>query len=336
MRMNGLDTTGGIEDAGTSGQSAAGCGENFADCLKLLGDKTSEVISIDSRIRATAADGFLRAAAVSTTETARAAQSAHQAWPVAAAAMGRLISTAAILASGMKEDQGRITVEVSGGGPLGRVVAEVRPDGAIRARVQHPSVDLPLRSDGKLPVGQAVGPEGYFRVWRQDRLGNSYQGQVELKTGEIGEDFSHYLMQSEQIPSAVAVGVLVGQDGFVMGSGGILVQALPGCPAGLVDQVAAHFDKLTQISRRLADGETLENLVRDVLPEPIRWHSSEPLQWHCWCERDRIEEMLSTLPDTDLGDLIEDGGAEVTCHFCRKAYHFTTEELQSLRRNTSY
>ncbi len=289
----------------------------------------------DYRIRATAAEGLLRAVAVSLTGAAGEAQLAHQAWPVAAAAMGRLMTTAAMVGSDMKEDVGRITVEVNGGGPLGRVVAEIRPDGSLRARVQHPAVDLPLRADGKLPVGQAVGVDGYFRVMRQDLFGNAYQGQVELQSGEIGEDFLHYLWQSDQVASAVSVGVLVGTEGLVIGAGGVMVQALPGCPKDLVDRVAGQFEQLTQISRRLADGETLESLVQEVLPEPIHWYSQEPLAWRCWCDRERIQDMLKTLPDSDLLDLISDGGAEVTCHFCRTAYHFQTDELESFRKSAS-
>ena len=287
----------------------------------------------DYRIRATAANGMLRAVAVSTTAAAREAQLAHRAWPVAAAAMGRLMSTAAILGADMKDDEGRITVEANGDGPLGRVVAEARAMGELRARVQHPDIDLPLRSDGKLAVGQAVGVEGFFRVMRQDAQGGWYQGQVELQTGEIGDDFLHYLTQSEQLPSAVSLGVLVGQEGLVVGSGGVMVQALPGCPRDLVDGTAARFGELTQISRRLADGETLENLIRMVLPEPVRWHPQESLQWSCWCDRDRIADMLRTLPDADLKDLISDGGAEVTCHFCRTAYQFSVSDIESFRES---
>ena len=289
----------------------------------------------DYRIRATAANGMLRAVAVSTTAAAREAQLAHRAWPVAAAAMGRLMSTAAILGADMKDDEGRITVEANGDGPLGRVVAEVRPHGEMRARVQHPDVELPLRPDGKLAVGQAVGVDGFFRVMRQDAFGDWYQGQVELQTGEIGEDFLHYLIQSEQVPSAVSLGVLVGQEGFVIGSGGVMVQALPGCPSALVDETAARFAELTQISRRLADGETLENLIQMVLPEPVHWHSQESLQWSCWCDRERIADLLRSLPDSDLEDLISDGGAEVTCHFCRTAYQFSVSDIASFRGSSA-
>lgn len=281
-------------------------------------------------MRATAADGSLRAVAVLTTDAARAAQNAHRASPVAAAAMGRLMSCVAILAADLKDGDGRITAEISGDGPLGRVVAEVKPNGWLRTRVGDPWVDLPLRTDGKLAVGQAVGGAGFFRVLREDGQGDWYQSQVELVSGEIGEDFLHFMTQSEQVPSAVSVGVLVGREGIVAGSGGVMVQALPQSPSALVDSVAERFSRLKQISRRLADGESLQALLADVMPESVRWYAPEPLEWHCWCERERIQESLRTLPSQDLNDLIADGGAEVTCHFCRTAYRFSQDELQTL------
>ncbi|MDA8205991.1 MAG: Hsp33 family molecular chaperone HslO [Thermaerobacter sp.] len=295
-----------------------------------MGNKIGEVIITDYRIRATAAGGLLRAVAVQTTEAARTAQEVHRAWPVAAAALGRLVSTAAILGADFKQDQARITVEVSGDGPLGRIVAETRPDGSLRARIEHSDVDLPLNQVGKLAVGQAVGRQGFFRVLRQDHAGEWYQSQVELQTGEIGDDFLHYLAQSEQIPSAVSVGVLVDEKGLIIGCGGVMAQALPGCPTDIVDQVAGQFDHLAHISRRLADGETLEALIGKLLPEPIRWYEKEPLQWQCWCGRCNIQATLGTLPESDIDDLIGDGGAEVTCHFCRQAYHFSVDDLKTL------
>ncbi len=287
------------------------------------------MIGTDYRIRATAAAGLLRSVAVLTTDGARRAQQIHRAWPVAAAAMGRLMTCAAMVAADIKQG-GRITVEVDGDGPVGRVVAEIQPDGAIRARIQNPAVDVPLTAEGKLAVGQAVGRQGVFRVLREE-AGDWYQSQVALQTGEIGDDFLHYLVQSEQIPSALSIGVLVKPDHTVIGAGGLMVQALPGCPAPVIESVSQRFQSANHISRRLADGDNLESLIREVLPEPILLYPREPLMWHCWCKRTAIAHTLRSLPQQDLDTLIADGGAEVTCHFCRTAYHFTTSELQTLR-----
>lgn len=284
---------------------------------------------MDYRVRATAAEGTLRAAGVVTCETAREAQVAHRALPVAAAALGRLMTGAALLAVDFKEAF-RLTVEAEGGGPLGRLVAEIRTGGEMRARVSHPDVDLPLRPDGKLAVGQALGREGFLRVTREDSLGHLYQGQVALVTGEIGEDLMHYYTQSEQIPSAVAVGVLVGTEGLVIGSGGVVVQAMPGCPASVIDQVVEKFSGLHNISRRLHDGETIEGLLRELLPGVIHWYEAEPIGWHCWCSKARSQEILASLPRADIDVLLDDRGAEVQCHFCQQRYQFTEEDLTKL------
>ncbi len=288
------------------------------------------MMTTDYRIRATAADGLLRMVAVNTTVTAREAQRVHEAWPLAAAAMGRLLSVAAILAGDLKSNSSRITVEVDGNGPLGRVVAEGQGNQRLRARVQHPHVELPLRDDGKLDVGQAVGTDGTFRIIRESSPGEWYQSQVALTSGEIGDDFLHYLVQSEQIPSAVSVGVLISAEGLVMASAGVMVQALPGCPASVVEDVAARFQALDQISRQVAEGANLESLIRQVVPEPIHWAAPKTLTWACWCNRTSVTEALKALPTHDLEDLIGDGGAEVTCHFCRQRYHFSAKELAAL------
>ncbi|MCY0877904.1 MAG: Hsp33 family molecular chaperone HslO [Firmicutes bacterium] len=290
-------------------------------------------MNADYRIRATAADGLLRTVAVNTTVTARQAQQVHDAWPLAAAAMGRLLSVAAILAGDVKAAGARLTVEVDGQGPLGRVVAEVLEGDKLRARVQHPQVELPLRDNGKFDVGQAIGIEGTFRVIRQEGAGRWYQSQVPLRTGEIGDDFLYYLTQSEQIPSAVSVGVLVGTDGLVTASAAVLVQALPGCPESLVEEVAARFQALEQISRRVADGDSLETLIRLVVPEPIHWAEAVPIAWACWCSEASVLEALKALPATDLEELIADGGAEVTCHYCRRRYPFSASELAALKED---
>lgn len=171
----------------------------------------------------------------------------HRASPLAAAAMGRLLTASILLSSDFK-DSFRLTVEVNGGGPLGRVTAEVRTGGKVRVRTEHSEVDLPLRPDGKLAVGQAVGRTGYFRVLREDAFSHRYEGQVELATGEIGDDLMRYYLQSEQIPSAVALGVLVGPDGVVQGAGGVVVQALPGCPESRSD--SPYYRKFRIVFRR--------------------------------------------------------------------------------------
>lgn len=253
----------------------------------------------------------------------------HRASPLAAAAMGRLLTASILLSSDFK-DSFRLTVEVNGGGPLGRVTAEVRTGGKVRVRTEHSEVDLPLRPDGKLAVGQAVGRTGYFRVLREDAFSHRYEGQVELATGEIGDDLMRYYLQSEQIPSAVALGVLVGPDGVVQGAGGVVVQALPGCPDELRDGVAERFSILSKISHRISEGDTPESLLSDVLGGPIRAYEAEPFEFLCECSKARSLDIIASLPRADIKSLLADGGAEVVCHFCETAYHITEPELRNL------
>ncbi|POB09272.1 MAG: Hsp33 family molecular chaperone HslO [Sulfobacillus thermosulfidooxidans] len=282
----------------------------------------------DYRRKATAAQGSLRLIAAHTTKTALAIQRVHNASPVAAAAMGRLATAAAILSSDFK-DPALMLVEVEGSGPLGRVVAEVRDGGRVRAKADHPHIELPLRADGKLAVGQAVGVPGVFRVTREDSSGALYQGQVALVSGEIGEDFAQYYTLSEQIPSAVAVGVLVGTSGEIMASGGLVIQALPGSQ-DVIDTVIERLPRLAQISHRLANHETIEALAEDVIGGAVHWFDPEPIYYGCECSETRSLEILSSLPRVELEALIENKGAEVVCHYCHSAYHFSLQQIEQL------
>lgn len=287
-------------------------------------------ISHDYLARATAAEGHIRAFSALTTQTARAAQEAHGASPTAAAAMGRLLTGAALLGADVKERSFRLTIEAEGGGPLGRVVAQAREGGKVRARVQHPHVDLPIREDGKLAVGQAVGTDGFLQVTRDYGGTQLYQGQVALVSGEIGEDLMHYYVQSEQIPTAVALGVLVGRQGLVIAAGGVVVQAMPGADPRMVDQIVESFGTLQHISYEIEKGASAESLLHKVLPEPIHWYESQPIKWECVCSRQHSYELLGGLPRTEIEALVREGGAEITCNFCLKSYRFSEDELLKL------
>lgn len=283
----------------------------------------------DYRIRATAADGSLRAVGCVATQSARWAQERHQASPLAAAAMGRTMLAALALAADFKSTF-RLTVEVDGGGPAGRVVADIRTGGRVRARIQHPEVDLPLRADGKLAVGQAVGTDGYFTVIREEGDGEHFTSRIALASGEIGEDLLEYYRRSEQVPSAVALGVLVGQDGWVESAGGVVVQALPGCREDVVGAVADRFSGLNRISSRLAAGQTIEQLLREVLPAPVVFYDPEPVEAVCECSRTRSLAIISSLPRADIQSLVDDEGAELVCPYCRSAYQFDADTLRGL------
>ncbi len=284
----------------------------------------------DYRVKATAAGGSIRAIAARTTSTALAVQRAHQASFVAAAALGRLLTATSLLAADFKDDF-RLTLELEGDGPLGRVVSEIRTGGRLRARAEHPLVDLPLRSDGKLAVGQAVGHTGILRVTRQELGYPPYEGQSPLVSGEIGEDLANYFRVSEQIPAAVALGVLIGTEGTVVSSGGLVIQALPGHQEMTTDQITEKFQSMSNISWRLSQGETPEDLLQALLPPPIQWSSPEPLSYQCQCSREGSLEIIGSLPEADLDALIQENGAEVVCHFCNTAYPISLAELEWAR-----
>jgi molecular chaperone Hsp33 len=260
------------------------------------------------------------------TESARAVETVHRALPLAAAAMGRLMVGAAFLSADFKGDE-FVHLETDGGGPLGRVIAEGYADGMLRARVDHPDVSLPLRPDGKLAVGQAVGRDGRLLVRRHLDNGGIYNSYVPLQSGEIGADLAHYFTESEQVPSAVAVGVLVVRDGHVLGAGGVLVQTLPDAPRTLVDDVEERLHALGSVSYPVADGATAEDLIRRILPEPIQFGEPARVRFDCRCDRSDLKPLLLTLPSEERKEMAKTGGAEVVCQYCRTAYRYGTTDL---------
>jgi molecular chaperone Hsp33 len=256
----------------------------------------------------------------------RAVQEAHGATPLAAAAVGRLMTAAAMLAADFKAGES-LHCELDGGGPAGRIIAEAYASGLVRGRLDHPDVDLPLRADGKLAVGQAVGRDGWLTVERRFPDGGRYVSHSPLVSGEVGDDVAAFLRQSEQVPSAVAVGVLVGRDGKVAAAGGLVVQVLPPAPADLVDRVAERMETLGSFSGRLAAGESIESIGTAILGPDTHWHARQALYFGCTCSRDRSGELLAALPPEERRAMAAQGGAEVVCHYCRTAYRFDPHEL---------
>jgi molecular chaperone Hsp33 len=278
-----------------------------------------------------AADGYVRIIFACTTDSAEEARRVHNATPVAAAAMGRTLTAALMLATELK-GEGSISATVAGDGPIGRICAVARPDGTVKIYCSDPGVDLPVRADGKLDVSGAVGKEGKLSVVKDLGMREPYVGQVNLASGEIGEDFALYLAASEQQPSLVALGVLVAPEETVLAAGGIIVQPMPGCPEEIVSHLELIAPTLSDISRRLwkegAD-ELIETTFRGLEPQLI---GTTPALLRCDCSRGRIERALIALGADELEDMmIKDNGAEVCCHFCNAKYAFTADELGELK-----
>ena len=274
-------------------------------------------------------NGQARVLLCNTTETVQKCADVHGASAVCTAALGRLITGAAMMGIMMKGDDESVTVTLKGGGPMGTLMA-VADHGDVRACADDPTVVLPLRADGKLNVGDAVGHEGRMTVIRDLGGGKQYVGQSEIVSGEIAMDFANYFTVSEQQPSLVALGVRV-SGGLVLKAGGILIQPLPGCPEETIGQLELRSPFFADISRELTF-DTLENLARDWFRgmEPKVLERS-PVRYKCTCSRERMEKALISMGRADLESLIlGDEGAELSCHFCHRKHFFTTEDLRVL------
>jgi molecular chaperone Hsp33 len=284
----------------------------------------------DRLVVATAADGGIRAAAVVVSGVIDEARRRQELFPVATAALGRALAGAALLAASLKAGQ-RLTLRLLGDGPLGGVVADAEPGGDLRGYVKHPRVMLPVSPAGKLDVGRGVGHRGIIHVSRDVGLGTPYVSSAPLVSGEIGADLANFLVRSEQVPSALSLGVLVGRGNRVLGAGGVLVQILPGGEAHM-DRAAAGVERMPPVSSLAARGASAEALLEAALPDfTVTVLEQLQLRWHCTCNRPRARRVLGALPPSELAAMAEeDQGAELTCHFCSRSYRFTRDELLRL------
>lgn len=286
----------------------------------------------DQLIRAISRDGFMKVSAVSTRGLTERARQIHRTLPVATAALGRLLAAASMMGSALKEDGASVTLQVKGGGPLGTLLAVSDNLGNVRGTVDNPALDLPLREDGKLDVGAAVGNQGALTVIRDLRMKEPYIGSVGLLWGEIAEDIALYFVESEQVPSACGLGVLVDRDQSVLAAGGYLVQMLPGAPEELAEQVEAALRSAGAVTELLRADPDSESLMRRALKGfDMEILEKSPIEYRCDCSRERMERALISLGPQELRSMIdEQGGAELTCRFCDNVQRFTGEELEAL------
>jgi molecular chaperone Hsp33 len=285
----------------------------------------------DYMVRAMDARGNIRAFVATTTQLAEEARRRHDTWPVATAALGRLLTATALLSATLKDPNESITVRLAGNGPIGGLIADADEQGRVRGYVTHPHVELPLKN-GKLDVGGAVG-QGYVYVTRQLALEGIYTGTAEMISGEIGEDMAYYLTTSEQTPSAVGLGVRVNPDGSVAAAGGFLLQLMPGADDQVRDRLEANLQALGAVSRRVEEGMSPEAML-EVLLAGLEYRVLErrDLRFACRCSREKALDALITLDPAELEQMAaEDGGAELTCHFCGEVYRFTLEEVRQAR-----
>ncbi|MBR1585022.1 MAG: Hsp33 family molecular chaperone HslO [Clostridia bacterium] len=288
----------------------------------------------DEMLHITLMGGQAKVLLCRTTLMARKAAEIHQPSSTALAAMSRAMTATAMLGVMMKDENASVTVTVAGDGPIGKITA-VAHGPRVKISVGNPQADLPLKADGHLDVGGIVGHHGRLTVIKDLGLKEPYIGQTALVSGELGQDFAQYFTVSEQQPSLVALGALA-HEGFCVSAGGVLVQAMPGCPEELIEQLELRSVFFSAISREVAD-VALEDLAKawfDGLDMKIL--SRETVSYQCDCSREKMEKALIALGRAELRQLIdEDGGAELTCHFCRTAHRFTRDDLEDLLARAS-
>lgn len=286
----------------------------------------------DQLVRAISKDGAVKAVAVSTRGLTERARQIHKTLPVATAALGRTLAAASMMGNALKEDGASVTLQIKGGGPLGTLLAVSDNQGNVRGTVDNPAVDLPLRPDGKLDVGAAVGHEGTLTVIRDLNMKEPYVGSVGLLGGEIAEDLAAYFVESEQIPTACGLGVLVDRDQSVLAAGGYLIQLLPGASEDTISKVEGSILAAGPVTALLRENDDPEALLRRALSDfDLEILERSPIEYRCYCSRERMERALISIGREELRSLIDEKGeAELTCRFCDNVQHFSREDLEAL------
>ena len=289
----------------------------------------------DEIVRAITADGFVKASAITGRDLVERARNIHTLLPVATAALGRTLMAASMMGDDLKMDGSSLTLQIKGGGPLGTVLAVSDDEGNVRGYVQNPHVELMEKVPGKLDVGRAVGEAGSLTVIKDLGMKEPYVGTIGLLSGEIADDVAAYFVESEQIPTACALGVLVGTDQSVTAAGGYLIQLLPGAGEDVISKIEAGVARVGSVSHALEGGLDGEGLLRAVLSDfELEILETHPVEYRCYCSRERVSRALVSMGRQELSDLIqEQGRAELTCQFCDQVYRYTREELEELLTN---
>ena len=289
----------------------------------------------DRIVRAISTDGMVQAAAICSRDLTERARQIHKTLPVATAALGRTLAAASMMGNALKSDGASLTLQFKGGGPLGTVLAVSDNEGNVRGYVTNPHVDIPLRKDGKLDVGTAVGHEGTLTVIKDLHMKEPYVGTIDLLGGEIAEDVAGYFVESEQIPTACALGVLVDRDQSVKAAGGYLIQLMPGAAEDTIAKVEGGIMAAGAVSAILEKNDDPEAMLRTVMSDfDLKILETCLAEYRCYCSREREERALISLGRTELEQMLsEQGGCQLTCQFCDAVYEFTAEDIQRLLKN---
>ena len=287
---------------------------------------------MDKIVRAISSDGLVQAAAICSRDLTERARQIHNASPVATAALGRALSAASLMGNALKGQGASVTLQFKGGGPLGTLLVVSDAEGNVRGYAVNPQTDLPLRPDGKLDVGGALGSEGTLTVIKDLNMREPYVGTVDLLGGEIAEDVAAYFVESEQIPTACGLGVLVDRDRSVKAAGGYLIQLLPGAGEDTIVKVEGGIMAAGSVTSFLEKDDDPEHLLRHVMSDfDLKVLDATEVEYRCYCSRDRVARALVALGREELENIIrEQGGCEMTCQFCDAVYKFTAEDLEKL------
>ncbi len=285
----------------------------------------------DYIVRATAGNGSIRAFAATTRELVQHARQVHHTSPVASAALGRMLTAAAMMGSMLKGDKDLVTLQIRGLGPLKGIVVSADANARVKGYVFNPNVDIPSKYPGKLDVSGAIG-QGYLSVIRDIGMREPYAGRIQLVSGEIAEDLTYYFAQSEQTPSAVGLGVLVETDTSIRRAGGFIIQLLPDATEEMITKLEQKLNTIPYVTDLLDMGKTPEDILEMILGDmDLKIMDKVPTEFYCNCTKERVEKALISIGKEELEKIItEDKKANLHCHFCNKEYDFTEMELKTL------
>lgn len=288
--------------------------------------------SSDMILRGNSADGNIRVFAAITTDTVNTAQQIHHTYPTATAALGRTLTGAALMGATLKNESDSQTIQIKGDGPISYIVAISDNAGNVKGYAANPLVDIPLNEKGKLDVGGAVG-HGYLSVIKDLGMKEPYIGQIELVSGEIAEDLTAYYAQSEQIPTAIALGVLVDTDNSVIASGGFMIQLMPDADEDTITRLENILKELPPITKMISDGMSCEDIIFKITDgfDMLISNASIPVKYSCDCSHEKMERALISIGKDELQKIYdEQGSAELCCQFCDNKYTFTKEAIKNM------
>lgn len=286
----------------------------------------------DQIVRGITKDGFVKVVGITSTGIVERARQIHKTLPTATAALGRTLTAASMMGNMQKTEHGSLTLQIKGGGPLGTILAVSDWQGNVRGYVENPAISLLEKYRGKLDVGAAVGTDGMLTVIRDLRMKDPYIGRIPLVSGEIAEDVTAYFAQSEQIPTACALGVLLNPDQSVRAAGGYLIQLLPGAPETIVDQIEQSIQAVGNVTSVLEAGASAAELLQMLfVGMDLELLETDEIRYRCYCTRNRVESTLISLGRDELEQIVRDGETvTVSCQFCDTLYRFTPQDVREL------